>query len=203
MWLSSITLPPWLPDFPPKAIPSAISSLTSPGAISLQSTADLTLGLLPNPYISAPSHHAFQRTCTPVWDTYGCVEDHLCGSHSIQTVTDQLLHSLTASNASLHPKQCPKCGGLTPASVPSPSKYRSSPAYSPLSHFLLSPCQVLCGSILSFPGIRDSCMLSAGVLKDLLNLKMYSWNICGGVLHVYYSSAILSSPLHRIISWLL
>lgn len=72
------------------------------------------------------------------------------------------------------------------------------PAYSPLSHFLLWSCQVLCGSIHSFPGIRDSCLLSAGVLKDLLNLKMYSWNICGGV---HYSFAILSSPLHRIISW--
>lgn len=68
----------------------------------------------------------------------------------------------------------PRCGDLTLASVPSLSKYRSSPAYSPLSYFLPSSCQVLCGSIHSFPGVRDSCLLSAAVLKDLLYLKMYS-----------------------------
>ena len=92
----------------------------------------------------------------------------------------------------------PQCRDLTPASVPSPSKYGSSPASSPLFHFLPLSYQVLCGSTYSFPGVRYSCLLSAGILKDLY-LKMHSWNICGDVLHVYHSSAILSSPLHRII----
>ena len=48
-WLSSITLLPWLPSFPPQAFPTTISSLTSPQSVSLQSTAALALGLLQNP----------------------------------------------------------------------------------------------------------------------------------------------------------
>ena len=48
-WLSGIALLPWLPDFPPQAFPTTVSSLTSPWDVSPQSTADLTLGLLHNP----------------------------------------------------------------------------------------------------------------------------------------------------------
>ena len=48
-WLSSITLLPWLPSFPPQAFPTTISSLTSPRSVSPQSTAVLALGLLHNP----------------------------------------------------------------------------------------------------------------------------------------------------------
>ena len=45
----------------------------------------------------------------------------LCSFHSMQTVTDQLLHSWTASNASfLSPNQLLWCGDLTPASAPPP-----------------------------------------------------------------------------------
>ena len=38
---------------------------------------------------------------------------------------------------------------------------------------------VLRGSIYSFPLVRYSCPLSAGVLHLLLCLKVYSWSICG------------------------
>ena len=65
----------------------------SPWAISLQSTADLTLGLLSNLYAPAPSHCAFYGTCVPVQDTYGCSKAYLCDSHFTQTVTDELLYS--------------------------------------------------------------------------------------------------------------
>ena len=45
---------------------------------------------------------AHQWTCVPVWSTYGHDTHCLCVSHSIQTVTDHLLHlPLIASNASL------------------------------------------------------------------------------------------------------
>ena len=44
--LSSISLLPWLPGFPPQAFPTTISSLT---AVSPHSTAALALGLLHNP----------------------------------------------------------------------------------------------------------------------------------------------------------
>ena len=40
---------------------------------------------------------------------------------------------------------------------------------------LPSSYQVLCGSIYSFPVIRYSCLLSAGILQTLLFLKVYSW----------------------------
>ena len=39
--------------------------------------------------------------------------------------------------------------------------------------------RVLRGSIYSYPLVRYSCWLSAGVLHALLNLKMYSWCIHG------------------------
>ena len=42
-----------------------------------------------------------------------------------------------------------------------------------------SPYWVLCGSIYSFPLVRYSFLLLAGVLHALLCLKMYSWCICG------------------------
>ena len=48
-WLSSIALFAWLPGFPPQAFPTTVSSLTSPGSISLQPTAALTWRLLHNP----------------------------------------------------------------------------------------------------------------------------------------------------------
>ena len=44
---SAVTaLLPWLPDFPPQEFPTTVSSLTSPGSLSPQSTAVLALGLL-------------------------------------------------------------------------------------------------------------------------------------------------------------
>ena len=58
-WLSSIRFLPWLPDFSPQTFLNTVSSLMSPQAVSLQSTAGFALGLLHNPYTSAPSHCAF------------------------------------------------------------------------------------------------------------------------------------------------
>jgi len=42
-----------------------------------------------------------------------------------------------------------------------------------------SSCWVLRGFIYSFPVVRYSCPLSAGVLQALLCLKMYSWCVQG------------------------
>ena len=42
-----------------------------------------------------------------------------------------------------------------------------------------SSYRVLCGSIYSFPLVRYSCLLSAGVLHARLCLKVYFWCICG------------------------
>ena len=47
---SAVTaLLPWLPDFPPQEFPATVSSLTSLGSLSPQSTAVLALGFLYNP----------------------------------------------------------------------------------------------------------------------------------------------------------
>ena len=60
-WLSSITLLPWLPGFPPLAFCTTISSLTSPPSVSLKSTASLTLRSLHTPQTPAPSCCTFQE----------------------------------------------------------------------------------------------------------------------------------------------
>ena len=71
------------------------------------------------------------------------------------------------------------CGNGTPASVSSPAEGKSSPTntpvFSPTSFFLLS----FACSIYSFPLLRYSCLLSAGVLHALLCLKAYPWCIRG------------------------
>ena len=59
VWVSSITLLPWLPNFPPQAFVSTVSSLQS---ISQQATAALTLGFLHNPLPPALSCCSFQGT---------------------------------------------------------------------------------------------------------------------------------------------
>ena len=102
----------------------------------------------------------------------------LCGSHFIQTITDQLLYSPTASNAS--PLSHTTALMWEVASVTPYPRYWSSPTHSPpFFLFLPSSYQVFHVSIYSFPLVKDSCQLSASALWDPLHLKMYSWCICG------------------------
>ena len=70
-----------------------ISSLPSTQAVSLQPTAVLSLCLLSKPHVPAPSPHLHQWTHISGWGTQGCGTDHLCRSHSVLLVTDQLLCS--------------------------------------------------------------------------------------------------------------
>ena len=180
-WFSSITSSPWLPGFPPKAFPTKIFSLTSPQAVSQQSTPDLPLGLLSHPYAPAPSCFTFQGTCIPAQGTEGCSKDCLCGSRSIQTVTDQLLYSPTVSNASPLSQTVTPIWGSDPCFGFPTAQVQQGQSCSP-SLLFFSPrlsYQVLRGSMYSFLVIRVSCLLSAGVLQDLLHLKMYSWCIHG------------------------
>ena len=76
-------------------------------------------------------------------------------------------------------RQLPQCGDWTPASVLPTAKDRSNTTK--LLFFPLAPSSywVLHGSIYSFPLVRYSCLLSAGVLHALLYLKVYSWCIHG------------------------
>ena len=56
-------------QFPPRACPAVISSLTSLWATFPQSKAILVLGFLSNPYVSASSHGVYGGPCIPVWGT--------------------------------------------------------------------------------------------------------------------------------------
>ena len=62
-----------------------------------------------------------------------------------------------------------------------PHPLRAGPVLLTLLFFPLVPSsyRVLHGSIYSFPLVRYSCPLSAGVLHAPLCLKVYSWCICG------------------------
>ena len=74
-------------------------------------------------------------------------------------------------------KQLPWCGHLTCASVPQTPMCRSSPSHCPLFPFIPSSYRVFHGLIYSFLVVRDSCPLSASVMRDLLCLKVYFWCI--------------------------
>ena len=103
----------------------------------------------------------------------GCPKDCLCGSHSIQTVIDQLLHSPAASTV---PTYCPAVRIWLMLQFP----YALDAGSVFITLLFLLSCQVLHQSIHSFSVVRDSCPLSTGVLRELLQLKMYSWCIIHG-----------------------
>ena len=70
---------------------------------------------------------------------------------------------------------CPAVGIWPLLHFPHPP--RAGLALLTLLFFTLIPSSywVLCGSISTFPLVRYSCLLSAGVLHALLCLKVYSW----------------------------
>ena len=74
---------------------------------------------------------------------------------------------------SSNPDSCPDAGIRPLLQFPHP--LRAGPVLLTLLFFPLVPSssQVLCGSIYSFPLVRSSCLLSAGVLHALLCLKVY------------------------------
>ena len=173
---------PWLPGFPPQAFPTTISSLTSPRSISPQSTASLN---------SSCSCCPFQETRVPAQHMYGCSKDCLI---LIPFRLPQISYfTLSLKCFSSDSDSCPRCGDQTPASVPPPTKGRSSPTNTPVfppSSFVLpsfawvyiffSIGQVLL-SALSWCSVCTS--VSEGVFLMYPRRKMYSMST--------YSSAIL------------
>ena len=139
VWLSTISLLPWLPSFPPQAFPITISSLTSPGSVSPWSTAALALGLLHNPQIPAPSHCTFQGTCIPDPVMYGCSKDYLILVPFRLPQTSCFTPSLKMFL--LWFRLLSQCGDQISASVSPPAEGRSSPTNTPVfppSSFILS-----------------------------------------------------------------
>ena len=172
-WLSSITLLPWLPGFPPQAFPTTVSCLTSPPSVSLKSTAALTLGLLHNPSTPAPSCCIIQ----PVQVMYGC--GMACLILIPFTLPPISCFTLSLKCFSSDADICPDVGiRLLLQFRPPP---RAGPALLTLLFFPLVPLSywVLCGIIYSFPLVKYSCPLSAGILHGLLCLKVFSRCICG------------------------
>ena len=146
--MSSFALPPWPPGFPPRAFPAGISFLSSPWVISTQSVAVLTLGLPSNPYIPAPIHCFYQGPVSLFRVCRAEVRNCLCGSHPIQTVTDELLHSPTASNAYFLSQTIVLMWESAPASVPPPLWCLFSPThFPPLFPFIPSSHGVLCEEV--------------------------------------------------------
>ena len=87
--------------------------------------------------------------------------------------------SLSALNVSpLTQTIAPMWGSDRCFSFPS-TKRRSCPTNTPIFPPVPSSYQVLHGFIYSFPRVRCSCLLSAGILHALLCLKVYSRYICG------------------------
>ena len=129
-WLSSMSLFPWLPDFLPQAFPTTISSFIFTQDFSPQSTADLVLRLVHNPYIPALSHCLLEdlHPCLEyVWLWQGL-------SHSHSEVSNSLwLHGLQHSR--------PPCLSPTPGvysnSCPLMAIQTSHPLSSPPSAFNL------------------------------------------------------------------
>ena len=143
---------------------SAVKSSSCPG-ITLQSLN------------SSSQLLTFQGTSIPVWGMYGCCKDCLIlipiRLPQISCVTLSLKCFFSDSDS------CPDVGiGLM---LQFPHLPRAGPVLLTLLFFPLVPsCYwLLHGSIYSFPLVRYSCPLSAGVRHAFLCLKVYSWCICG------------------------
>ena len=122
-----------------------------------------------------PSCYAFQETSIPVQSTCGCSKDCLI---LIPFRLPQISCFTLSLKCSPLPQTIALCGDQTPASVPLPAE--AGPVLLTLLFFPLVPSsyRVLRGSIDSFPLVRSSCPLSAGVLHALLSegvSLMYLW----------------------------
>ena len=151
-------MPPWLPSFPPKAFPTEVSSLHPLRLAPHGQQLTLLWVCSPTPMVQLSASEC-SRGLVSLSGVYRAVARFVVDYHSIQTVTDELLHSPMAQMLSLHPKCLSQCGDLTPTSVPPLPGCRSNPAHSS-SSFLPSCILLLHGSIYSFPVVRDFFQLS-------------------------------------------
>ena len=146
-----------------QSFPTTISSLTSPRSISPQSTASLN---------SSCSCCPFQETRVPAQHMYGCSKDCLI---LIPFRLPQIsCFTLGLKCFSSDSDSCPTVGIRPLLQFPHPS--RAGPVPLTLLFFPLVPLsyRVLHASIYSFPLVKYSCPLSAGVMLAFLCLKVYS-----------------------------
>ena len=135
---------------------------------------------------------AYQGTCILVQGMLGCSKDCLI---LIPFRLPQISCFTLVLNVSPLNQTVVPMWGLDPC-FSSPSPPKAGPVLLTLLFFTVASLSyhVLCGSVYSFPLVRYSCQLSAGVLHALLCLKVHSWCICGErCTPSTYSSAILFS----------
>ena len=108
---------------------------------------------------------------------YGCGKD--CLILILFRLPQISCFTLSLKCFSCYSDSCPDMGIGHLLQFPRP--LRAGPVLLTLLFFPLVPLsyQVLRGSMYSFPLVRSSCLLSAGVLHVLLCLKVYSWCIHG------------------------
>lgn len=147
------------PHFPPKAFPTMdFHPPISSGHLPIvKNSPGSPKGLLSHPCLQLPATVLTGGLASLSWGMQGHGTDGLCGSHSIQIVTDQLPHSLVVSNVS------PLSQPIAPdAGVPTLS-CRSCPRFLSFSllSFILQSCVWIHIFLSSCHGLR---LVSAGVL---------------------------------------
>ena len=191
MWLSSIALLPWLLGFPPRAFSTTISSLTSPQSLhGQQQPSPWECATIPK--LQLPAAAPSRR---PVFLSEVCMAAARTVWFSFHLGCHRSAVSLSALNVSPLTRTTVPLWGLDPSLLQFPLPPRAGPVLLTLlfSPLVPSSYRVLHGSIYSFPLVRYSCLLSAGVLHALLCLKVYSWCIRGErCLHLLLSHLVLS-----------
>ena len=164
VWLSCISLLPWLPSFPPQAFSTTISSLTSAQSVPPQSTATSPWDCSTIPKLQLP---AAVLPRGPVSLSQVCMAATRTVWFSFHLGCHRSAVSLSALNVS--PVTQDNCSnvGIGPL-LQFPLPLSAGPVLLTLLFFLIVPLsyQVLHGSIYSFLMVRYSCPLSAGVLHD-------------------------------------
>ena len=174
VWLNSITLPAWLPGFLPQAFPMVIS-IMSPLAVSLPSKAwDCT----PVPMLQLPAI-VLSRGLASLSGVHMAAVRIVCVILIPFRLSQISCFTLSLKCFSSVPNNC--LDVEIRALLQLPHSPRQGPILLTLLFFplLLSSYWILHGSMYSFLVVRYSCLLSVGVLQDLLCLKVNLWCIHG------------------------
>ena len=175
-WLSRIALPPWLPGFPPQVFPTSLL----PDILLIRLS---EVNSSPRPGIAPQSPNFSSQLLLliedlrPVRGMYGCSKD--CLILILFRLPQISCFTLSLKCFSSDSDNCPAVGIRPLLQFSHP--LRAGPVLLTLLFFPPVPLfyRLLHGSIYSFPLVKYSCPLSAGVLNALLCLKVYSWCIHG------------------------
>ena len=162
---------PWLPAFPPAiSHHDLLPRIPSLGLSAVNRSPHL--GIAPQSLNSSSQPLCLQGTSVPVQGMHGCGKD--CLSLIPFRLPQINCFTLSLKCFSSDSDPCRDVGIRALLQFPNPP--RTDPVLLKLLFFPLVPSsyQVLPGSVYSFPLVRYSCLLLAGVLHGLLCLKVYS-----------------------------